>query len=564
MALWLTAWALASEPASETPKEKVVFSGTEDFELRYWRLDDRLPDFPDSRVLDYVEQVNRVTLDLSFRSGVKRASGPLTHSVSMQIDEVALFANRYYLDEELQIERDLTTPSLKPDYPGDWYINPEKWKYSVEGSEFSLAFGDSYAAFGRGIALNLNRNVDIDIDTSISGIKAVFRPGLWDVTAVMGQANRQQVYQDNPNVGLRPDVRHGIAGVRVERFGLGPINAGVHGVIYDFVQTEGLASLSEPSVSDAIVGGGTVEAVGLGGVVDAYVEADIMGYTSTVPFGGEDPKLGYALYGSTSAYVGPTTWLFEVKRYKDSERINAATGPELYKMAVAPTLEYERVVTEDSSSALGSNDIVGARLRMDWTAIPQTLVPYASVGIFRDNDLDGGHFNKVPETIFHPMVGVESVGEHLTLIANGGVRVDDRAGTAGGADRQIHADVDFKYPLFKDFHGDVALNIEQFHWGNNPFQQTDYFEVESAVSLQKGSMLALTGFLDYSSNPLVDSTGNVGEDLYAAVEFQVKPLSAMTIKAFYGSYSAGIRCSGGQCRLLPGFEGARVSLVASF
>jgi NADH-quinone oxidoreductase subunit L len=39
---------------------------------------------------------------------------------------------------------------------------------------------------------------------------------------------------------------------------------------------------------------------------------------------------------------------------------------------------------------------------------------------------------------------------------------------------------------------------------------------------------------------------------------------ALTIKAFYGAYKSGIRCSGGQCRVLPGFEGARVSLVASF
>ena len=62
----------------------------------------------------------------------------------------------------------------------------------------------------------------------------------------------------------------------------------------------------------------------------------------------------------------------------------------------------------------------------------------------------------------------------------------------------------------------------------------------------------------------MDSTGNLSDAVYGAAELQVKPMSALTIKAFYGSYKAGIRCSGGQCRLLPGFNGARLSLVGSF
>ena len=60
------------------------------------------------------------------------------------------------------------------------------------------------------------------------------------------------------------------------------------------------------------------------------------------------------------------------------------------------------------------------------------------------------------------------------------------------------------------------------------------------------------------------STGNLGEDLYGAVELQWKPQPATTLKAFYGAYRAGIRCAGGQCRQLPGFNGAKVALTTTF
>lgn len=71
-------------------------------------------------------------------------------------------------------------------------------------------------------------------------------------------------------------------------------------------------------------------------------------------------------------------------------------------------------------------------------------------------------------------------------------------------------------------------------------------------------------YADYSDNPLVSSTGNVDEDVYGAVEVQWMPNSATTLKAFYGAYRAGIRCAGGQCRSLPGFDGGRLALSTNF
>jgi hypothetical protein len=62
----------------------------------------------------------------------------------------------------------------------------------------------------------------------------------------------------------------------------------------------------------------------------------------------------------------------------------------------------------------------------------------------------------------------------------------------------------------------------------------------------------------------VGSKGNLSEALYGALEIQVKPSDALTLKLFGGSQKEGLRCAGGQCRVLPGFSGVRASAVGSF
>jgi hypothetical protein len=564
-----------SEPAepAEPPKNPVTLLFSEDFELRLWQMPNRLPDFPDSHVLDYVEEVNRLTANLRYKS----------LSAYAQLDQVALMANSYYLDDVRTPERDLMLPgTFSPLLPGTFdpttqgmsgwdligrnlYVNLEKLRVSYEKGPISVHFGDTYAAFGRGLALNLNRNVDIDIDTSLQGVKFQARPGSWDVTAVVAQANRQQVFQDNPNRGLFGDRRHFVSGVRVEKWGLGKANLGAHGVMYSFADDQGWKNgfRAMGQTPDAVVGGANLELIGLG-PVDLYMEGDGFAYPTSDLWGGDQQKPGYALYGSMGIYAGRTTWLVEAKRYYQTQRLNSSLAPELYQIAIGPSLEYERQITEDSAAALGSNDVISGRVRMDVAAIPGVLTPYVQMMVTRDADLAGLHFNRVPETIYHPMVGLQLTKDAWSVMFNAGHRFDVRDGSEFGMDKHLHGDVLARLPVVKDWYVDVAVAAEWYRWGRNALQQDDYVEMESAFTVQKGSLVALTWFTDYSSNPLISSTGNLSKTVYGAAELQIQPLPALTIKAFYGAYKSGIRCSGGQCRVLPGFEGARVSLVASF
>lgn len=567
------------EPTTEPPappkkmKPEVSTVFTEDFELRWWQIPDRLPGFEDLDVLDYVEGVNRVT-------GNVRAG---RWSVFGQLDVVALMANSYFLDDVRYYERDLLQPGVvsvlvpgayDPATHGSegWdrfsrntYLTLEKLRASYDTPAVSVALGDSYASFGRGLVLDLDRNTEIDLDTSLQGLKLVWRPKQWDVIALFGQLNRQQVFQDNPNLGLFGDRRHMVGGLRFERYAVGPANLGGHVVTYNFTTDEGWeAGFAEMGTTpDVVAGGGTVEIVGAG-PTDWYLEVDGYGYPSGQVLEEDDPTAGYAAYLSGAAYAGPVTLLGEFKRYANAQRVNSLLAPELYQVAIGPTLEYERQITEDSSAALTSDDLWGGRLRADVAAIPGELTPYVSVAVFRDLDLGGLHFNRSPETIVHTLAGVELTKGRGSLLFNVGYRHDQRDDPEHGADRHVHGDLSGRIPLPKDVAIEVNAACEGYFWGTNAIQQADYVEAETGVTLAWKNLLAFTWFTDVSSNPLIDSTGNLSDLVYGAAELQIKPIPNLTIRAFYGAYKSGIRCSGGQCRVLPGFEGARVSLSGTF
>ncbi len=200
------------------------------------------------------------------------------------------------------------------------------------------------------------------------------------------------------------------------------------------------------------------------------------------------------------------------------------------------------------------------RARVD-LFLPLPLTPRVELGVHRDRELGGLHFNQTPETIVHPVIGADYLGPKIQALVNAGYRVDIRDGDFG-ADRLAHADVTVKFPV-GPVHGEITTDLQRFSWGANAQQQNDFFQ--SATSLGLGLHgLTLVVYQDYSNNPLVDSTGNLAENLYGAVEVQYQPDSATTLKLFYGAYKAGIRCAGGQCRQLPGFEGARFSVTTAF
>jgi hypothetical protein len=100
--------------------------------------------------------------------------------------------------------------------------------------------------------------------------------------------------------------------------------------------------------------------------------------------------------------------------------------------------------------------------------------------------------------------------------------------------------------------------------------------MENAVVWKRGEKLDLILYQDWTDNPLIPALGNTsvlveplfsadwGKNLYVALEAQYKPTSASQFTALIGAYKAGIRCSGGQCRTLPGFNGVELTYTTQF
>ena len=520
--------------------------------MRYYQDPYRLPDFPDTAVYDYVEEVNRVNLLVSkarFTAGV-------------QVDQVALFANHYYLDDVRYQEHVLLGPDVQS-FHDDVYLRLEKLYARVKGRVVEVQVGDGYASFGRGLALNLVRNTDIDLDTSLRGAKGVLRLGDWDLTVVSGLTNPQQIQLENPNLYIEQDMHHRVTGMRLERFGLGPLNIGFHGVAFGYADAMdagplfAVARYQDPL--DAWVGGVTLEGFGLAGV-DVNAELDLVEYTDDYG-SGEHPDSGYGAYASAAAYPGRFIVLIEGKRYRDMEYLNYNTGN--WDLVAPPTLEYERVITEDSSSAVNSNDIIGGRVRVDFLAKPGVLTPWASVAAFRDWDLVD-HFNQAPELVLHPLAGLQWNAQKGHVLATTGLRNDLRDDDTG-QDTLAHADVDIQVSVGGPATLELANSTKRFIWGDNLQQQADYVEIENALALHWGEHWSFVFFQDYSSNPLAGAgDGNLAPNVYGAGEIYFKPDASTTFKLFAGAYKEGIRCAGGQCRNLPGFKGLRLSAEGTF
>jgi hypothetical protein len=163
---------------------------------------------PSMPVHDYFEQVGRYNLQVSKDD----------LSIGLQFDEVVLFSNRYVLDGVEQASVPLYENGVQSSFD-DGYFLIEKIFVKKRFDVVELTVGDTYGSFGRGMALNIIKNTDLDVDTSIRGAKGVFRLGDFDVTAITGITNQQQVSQENANVAIGPNVDHMVAGARGEWFG---------------------------------------------------------------------------------------------------------------------------------------------------------------------------------------------------------------------------------------------------------------------------------------------------------------------------------------------------------
>ena len=555
-------------------------TGKSEFRFRY-RQSDRLEigfeeEFPNLH--DYIEQVERFNLIYTKNN----------HTFGIQIDEVTLGLNRYSLDGVIKRSWDLSNGTLIQAFP-DVYAVPEKIFYAFEENGIRLELGDFYASFGRGIALNVIKNTSVDIDTSLRGSKFSYSKGDWEGTILTGMTNRQQVSRDNPNLYLYRDAVHNISAAQIAYYGFGMVQMATHASIASFGEqidepTPDMFLRVEESIDrykqifgdgpDVSTVGATMDIYGLLGS-DIFVEGDLFSYydeTLKNQTLDKETDKGHLLYGSISTYPMGAVLLIEGKWAKNAEVLNAYNAIDIWEWSTPPSLEYERMITEDASAAVNSNDIVGSRVRLDIPIKPNVLTPYISCSTLYDKDLAGLHFNKVPEIIIHPMMGVQYFPSQSIVLTNVGFRRDIRVQETEydinlkdfeEYDQLVHIDGEVSFPLGNGDQLELNYSGWKFWWGDD--QHNDFLTTQNALVYKHNFSTRHIDFIlyqDWTNNTQLLSTGNINENLYAAFEVVYSNKKQHIFKLLYGAYKAGIRCSGGQCRTLPGFEGLQFSYSA--
>ena len=130
-------------------------------------------------------------------------------------------------------------------------------------------------------------------------------------------------------------------------------------------------------------------------------------------------------------------------------------------------------------------------------------------------------------------------------------------------DQLAHFDGEIAFPFPNGDLMELNYSGWKFWWGDN--QHNDFFTTQNALVYKhnlEDRHLDFILYQDWTNNTQLLSTGNINENLYAAFEVVYSNKKQHIFKVLYGAYKAGIRCSGGQCRTLPGFEGLQISYSA--
>jgi len=463
----------------------------------------------------------------------------------------------------------------------------EKVYVRYRSPHLDVDVGDYYAAFGRGIVLNIVKQPEIDVDTSILGARVDLRTKPVDVTLLGGLTNPQEVSMELRNLDIDKVEWDALVGANVKFRPHRRVEAGLHGVGYNLQET--------PSGSF----GGTLGWNGIGDVVDLFAEVDGFLYGvegADVP---EPLTPGYAIYASGTTYAGPLTLLLEFKRYK-----NAKLDPLVRSGPVAPTaytkppsLEYEEAVTDDVQKSIDSNDITGWRAQADlWFLETDTTVSILFANSFDRQQHPG--YSPQREATIHPMLILDQpvhLSDVVSLHFKGdvGYRHDFPMRTPGGDPDQFlpnagmlhyRADLgltagDHSFEIVSTFRRHAYTLPEEVCWlarGETVCDKDDgYVSVENALSYTLMGKYTLAVHVDYTDR-IQDQTGALAgignlyfdsefiSSTYLGGEVILKPVENLEVYVFWGSQKSGIVCTGGACRTVPAFTGVKSRVSVNF
>ena len=390
---------------------------------------------------------------------------------------------------------------------------------------FSGRLGTTFASFGRGLTLYVQKNEALQFDEPIHGASARLNLEHFDISALWGkvsepvqQAQFGREFEDEVMGGrirarLPLDLYLGGSAVRAELERPFPVMVGDRLVTDDTVEVW------------AVEAGGT----SLWGVLDLAGE-----FSEIKKIEPNRVTEGHGRYVSAAAYVGPVSILAEYKDY-----YNFA-----YRYNLPPNAGR-------ANEAYEHNDVKGPRLLVsaDFWSIGSLL--HASYGEFNTQKTatsPGGTFGD------HQIEWYAGIEQTIGRVYFEGSYFD-RSFTDRKLD-ETHTLADLHVTVGKS--GEIILGYDQ-RLEESQYARLDTTRSFLGYSLSPWGTVSLRYSFEDSASPVRDEF-----DDFWGVEIQYLPRPTSIVTVFVGGDPGGLVCAGGQCRQEPRFEGYRANFTWRF
>lgn len=488
---------------------------------------------------------------------------------------------------------------------------------SYQTGDLLLEVGTLTQVFGSGMSLNLFEELEIDFNNMPVGIKANWR--LSDRTtwrAIAGQKSPYRFYSPNSN-NRQPDGEgdYWLAGIEASfsnREGnrtiapylitshlRSPIqvfeivsSTATHQIVLDTLEQRMAATTAGVMVAmyydnwDFLVEGAWTEKV-----FDEPLRRQqviITDYSQGIVTDAMLPRTaGYGLFGQANFYFDALAVLFEYKHYQmgvetlgeKRDPFQMATKPLPYQVGPTALRQHDASLLANITHPVDYGDEVGFNLELqsslglDWILRGQASV------------LSAGHVSgdlqpltqAAPGRILPAFdKGFAPFQEYLMEWDFAGLKLDYRgllAFTASTLSGQTNEASHFftLVPAYLSYRlGDAwvvsgvsefqTATVTSFNQNGNELGGFDFESAHGIISVDWRAKVSVSVVWDYTSDPTqVDENGQPIQN-WVSGEISVRPSQRFQFRASYGSEKGGVRCTGGVCRVINPFEGARITL----
>jgi len=448
---------------------------------------------------------------------------------------------------------DTSTFVESPDDAIESRYTAEKAALEWTGRSFEITAGDSYVSFGRGLGLSLRKLDELGIDTTLRGAKLLVHHGRIAGTAAAGYVN---IHNIDEATGTGADDPYDLVGGVQGQVAVGDgVTVGAYGAAVWF--RDGIGLVPTDDYRDrSLQYGITVDAPRATRHLGFYLEA--MGQAIDAQPAADHPR-GFGLYGAAMIEAGRAAILFEGKAYGALTPVKPnLDAPAFDAVAYTSPPTVERVLQTIENPA---TEIAGGRLRADWSFSP-SLIAFVNYGVFRDwhgyADPDGGGIR--PGTIHDPYAGVEARWDQARswAIGSAGWRVVVLDGSREQVRRDGHLELDAAQSLGSLLTATLHVLHEERAKHESALLDERFRQGTLTAGFRLRPSLTVAGGYDYTTEP----TQPKRDYFSSAIGWDFTPSSSARLQV--GSMRGGLTCISGVCRVLPPFEGVKLTATLRF